>query len=304
MIYTLVLMFIFSTAFAAKNEKNNQNFFPLNNISATDVPAMNNMVKIPGGTFIMGTSESDKKELQKQGIPPVDSEVLHTVTITEFELASTLVTQEMFEKLMGFNPSYFKGPRRPVDQVSWYEANEFCLRLSYVSPGITSKQKSKLVRWAGSAKNGRDSIGYRKAMTAYNNYAQSPEGKGLYKLPTEAQWEYAAKGGKQYLFGTFDGTISPENAVYNTGKTMEVATKKPNPFGLYDMCGNIWEWCADWFGVLSTNKAHNPKGLKMGDSKVIRGGSWFSPDFTRTAFRGDAGMTYHHCDIGFRQARY
>jgi len=91
--------------------------------------------------------------------------------------------------------------------------------------------------------------------------------------------------------------------VLNTGGTRQVASKKPKPFGLYDLSGNLFEWYSDWFGPVTAEKSRDPKGPDSGHNRAIRGGSWFCPDFARTSYRADVGAFSRHCDIGFRPAK-
>jgi formylglycine-generating enzyme required for sulfatase activity len=112
----------------------------------------------------------------------------------------------------------------------------------------------------------------------------------VFDLPTEAEWEYAASGGKQYQYGTDDGTISGSKANYNytIGHPVDVGSYPPNPFGLYDMSGNVWEWCDDWYDsdYYNSSPAHNPIGAQKGSSRVVRGGCWLSSaDLCRAANR-------------------
>jgi formylglycine-generating enzyme required for sulfatase activity len=191
------------------------------------------MVLIPAGSFMMGDDNGDDAE------KPV-----HKVTITKpFYLGKYEVTQEQWEAVMGNNPSKFKGPKNPVEQVSRNECQAFLGKLN--------------------AKAG----------------AQT----GKFVLPTEAQWEYACRAGgtTKYCFGDDEARLG-DYAWYGAnslGRTHAVGEKKPNTFGLYDMHGNVWEWCADWYvlGYYAKSPADDPRGPTTGSLCMARGGGWFYP---------------------------
>jgi len=167
----------------------------------------------------------------------------HQVIITKpFYMGVTEVTQAQYEAVMGANPSEFKGPTNPVERVSWADAVAFCRKLS--------EKTGKAVR-----------------------------------LPTEAEWEYACRAGSRtrFSFGDSDGVLGDYAwcASNSGGKTHPVGQKKPNPWGLYDMHGNVWEWCADWFGGYSSGASTGPQEAGSGGSRVLRGGSWDRADAGR-----------------------
>lgn len=207
---------------------------------------------IEPGEFMMGSEKGDKQE------KPV-----HKVKITQaFYIGVYEVTQEQCEKIMGKNPSSFKGANLPVDSVGWKDAEEFCKKLS--------------------------------------------EKEGVeYFLPTEAQWEYACRAGSntEYYWGDkmdnefcwFTGT--------SARKTHDVGTKKPNDFGLYDMSGNVYEICSDWYdeNYYTVSPEEDPKGPEKGAAKAIRGGSWNNREtYCRSASRVDLSDRAEMQRIGFR----
>ena len=212
------------------------------------------MVAIKGGTFQMGSNEGD------------DEKPIHSVTVSDFSIGKTEVTQAQWVAIMGSNPSSFKGDNLPVEQVSWDDVQVFLGKLN-VKTGKT------------------------------------------YRLPTEAEWEYAARGGKDSQGYTYSGSNTiADVAEYdgnNNKSTKPVAGRKPNELGLYDMSGNVWEWCSDWYGenYYASLLQNNPQGPSTGSNRVFRGGSW--PDhasYCRVAIRGLVTPYYRSYNLGFRLA--
>jgi len=190
----------------------------------------------------------------------------HEVTISKpFYMGVTEVTQAQYEAVMGTNPSHFKGATNPVEMLTWNDATEFCKKLS---------EKT------------------RQAV----------------RLPTEAEWEYACRAGTQtaFSFGE-DPSALGDYAWYraNSGwKTHPVGQKKPNAWGLYDMHGNVWEWCADLYGEYPKGPVTDPSGSATGDRGylVLRGGSWIRADAGafRCASRSSNGPSVCDFSYGFR----
>jgi formylglycine-generating enzyme required for sulfatase activity len=206
---------------------------------------------IPGGTFLMGEA----------GI----AEPVHLVTVSWFYMDTTPVTQEEYQALMNVNPSYFTGnPDLPVETVTWFDAALFCNARSKADSLDTVYSFSSL---SGSAGNGCDSL---------ENLQIHLDRKG-YRLPTEAEYEYAYRAGSisEYYWGdTVDGNYCWYYA--NCLGTMHpVAQRLPNSFGLYDMAGDLWEWCSDWYGAYEQTDQTNPAGPSTGAYRVARGGCWY-----------------------------
>ena len=199
------------------------------------------MVRVDGGTFQMGATS-------EQGSDAYDSEKpAHQVTLSPYYIGETEVTQELWQAVMGKNPSNFKGGNRPVEKVSWNDCQEFILKLNQ--------------------------------LTGMN-----------FRLPTEAEWEYAARGGRKSQGYKYSGSNNLGDVAWytdNSGSTThDVKTKRPNELGLYDMSGNVWEWCQDWYGSYSSGSQTNPTGPSMGSLRVGRGGCWSSnARRCRVAFR-------------------
>ena len=193
------------------------------------------MVRVKGGTFQMGATS-------EQGSDAYDDEYpVHSVTLSDYYIGQTEVTQELWEAVMGDNPSYFTGDNQcPVERVSWDDCQEFIKKLNR----LTGKN---------------------------------------FRLPTEAEWEYAARGGNKSKGYKYSGSNDADAVAWynkNSGsKTQPVAQKQSNELGLYDMSGNVWEWCQDWYGDYTSRSQSNPKGANTGSDRVLRGGSWF--DYAR-----------------------
>jgi len=209
--------------------------------------------------FLMGSADSDAAGWHNE-------KPQHRVTITKpFYLGTTEVTQEQYEQIMGENPSHYGGdPQRPVESVSWDDAQEFCRRLS------------------------------------------EKEGE-TYRLPTEAQWEYACRAGSttKWYFGDDESQLA-DYAWYKVNSYLmphSVARKKPNAWGLYDMHGNVWEWCDDWFETFYYGNSPNtdPTGPASGETRVYRGGCWnHEATYCRSAFRGNSWTGERALHLGFR----
>jgi len=211
---------------------------------------------IPGGTFMMG---------QTDVVDPV-----HKVTVSSFWMDTTEVTQEMYKAVMDTNPSIFTGNlMRPVEEVCWFDAVRFCNKRSllegkdtvYSYTGITLELSEK---------------NYVKVLDSVS-FDMTKNG---YRLPTDAEWEYACRAGTTtyYYWGdSYDSATVSQYAWYNVNSgpmSHPVAQKKPNAFGLYDMSGNVSEWCQDWSGPYSADSVADPTGAGYGAGRVLRGGNW------------------------------
>ena len=215
---------------------------------------------VPSGRFTMGSPSSEPDRSS--------DELQHEAVLTRgFFLAETECTQGQWEAVMGGNPSHFKGSERPVEQVSWGEAVEYCRKL-------TDKQRTEGIL---------------------------PEG-WEWRLPTEAEWEYAARAGTTGArYGELD-TIAWHGG--NSGsETHRVSQKAANAWGLYDMMGNVWEWCSDWSGDYPTGSVTDPTGPNSGSLRVSRGGSWSDgARGARSAGRNGGGPGDRSHRLGFRPA--
>jgi formylglycine-generating enzyme required for sulfatase activity len=224
------------------------------------------MVLIAGGPFTMG----DKDE---PDAPP------HEVGVSSFLMDKHLVTQEQYEKLMKDNPSRWKNPKHPVEGVRWSDCVKFCNERSRAE-GLTPCYD--LTTWRC-------------------NF----EANG-YRLPTEAEWEYACRAGSStaYFFGNSVAGLA-DYAWFDKnsgGHPQPVGQKKPNPWGLYDICGNVWEWCNDFYKVdyYPESPKENPRGPDKGDTKVVRGGAWkFSDTNCRSGYRYNENPGYVDVCFGY-----
>lgn len=206
-----------------------------------------NMIRVEGGTFTMGATSEQGSDAE------YDEKPAHQVTLSSYHIGETEVTQSLWEAVMGSNPIDFKGADHPVEHVSWDDCQTFINKLN----AITGK---------------------------------------TFRLPTEAEWEYAARGGNRskgykysgsntmdevgwYYENSGNSRLDETNWNYSKLKsngccTHPVKQKKANELGIYDMSGNVWEWCQDWYGDYSSSSQTNPAGPSSGSIRVLRGGSW------------------------------
>ena len=255
------------------------------------------LATLPGGTFSMGCTSGDP------GCQSNESPV-RSVTLSAFQIGESEVTQAQWLSVVGgANPAYFASPlcpQCPVEQVSWYDAAVFCNRLSEAQ-GLTPCYYSDAGYTQVYGKSG-STWSLPNTGTLYWN----PAAKG-YRLPTEAEWEYAARGGS--ATDLYSGSSTPTNVGWhdaNSGSTTKVAKGLfPNGYGLYDMSGNVWEWCWDWYATNYPSSAEtNPSGPSTGSNRVQRGGAWNSTSqLCRVTYRLDATPAYRFRSIGFRLAR-
>ncbi len=223
------------------------------------------MIGVLGGTFTMGATPEQKD-------PDSDEKPVHQVTLNDYYIGETQVTQELWKAVMGSNPSYFKGDNLPVETVSWNDCQEFIKKLN--------------------------------ALTGLR-----------FRLPSEAEWEFSARGGTKSRGYQYSGSDNIDEVAWywensgefkwlgfkDTRSTHPVAKKKPNELGIYDMSGNVWEWCQDRYGKYSTEAQTNPIGPASGHSRVNRGGGWYgNAERCRTASRAGDEPSSRYCNLGLR----
>jgi formylglycine-generating enzyme required for sulfatase activity len=257
------------------------------------------MVKISAGTFQMGSPLTEPYRHT--------DEVQHSVTLSAFSMSKYLVTQEQYQAVMGSNPSYFKAAvsgesgtpeKLPVEWVSWYDAIVFCNKLSIaqkLTPAYSISGSTNPSEWGA----------VPASANAAWNAVTVVAGSNGYRLPTEAQWEYACRAGTTTAYNT-GAAVSDNTGWYNVNsgsKTHKVGLKPANAFGLYDMHGNVWEWCWDWYGAYDPGAQTNPQGAVSGANRVGRGGGWSnSAESIRSAYRA-SGPSYWYINYGFRLVR-
>lgn len=214
------------------------------------------MVAVEGGTFQMGATSEQGSDAYS------DEKPVHSVTLSDYYIGETEVTQELWQAVMGNNPSTFSGSQRPVETVSWNDCQKFITKLNR----LTGKN---------------------------------------FRLPTEAEWEYAARGGNKSKGYKYSGSNTIGNVAwyeYNSNsRTHDVKTKTPNELGIYDMSGNVWEWCQDWFGSYSSGSQTNPTGPSSGSYRVLRGGCWNGDaKGCRVSYRSSNSPGRRNSNYGFR----
>lgn len=185
-----------------------------------------NMVEVKGGRFNMGGT-AEQFNCEDDEFP------IHVVSLDDYYIGETEVTQALWQAVMNDNPSGFQGENLPVERVTWLECQDFVNKLTALT-GIT------------------------------------------FRLPTESEWEFAARGGIYTKYYQYSGSNDIDEVAWwgDTNSTHEVATKKPNELGIYDMSGNVFEWCQDYFGDYDMMPADSPTGPESGETRVRRGGSW------------------------------
>ena len=218
------------------------------------------MIAVEGGTFTMGATS-------EQGSDAYDDEKpAHQVTLSSYYIGKTEVTQELWQAVMGSNPSKFSGTNLPVEKVSWEDCQSFVIKLNE----LTGKN---------------------------------------FRLPTEAEWEYAARGGNKSNGFKFSGGNNIAEVAWYSGNgnkiSHPVATKAPHELGIYDMSGNVWEWCSDWYSssYYTSSSQTNPTGPNSGSYRVYRGGSWSGNDrYCRVSHRDSNYPSYRFNYVGLRLA--
>ncbi len=251
-------------------------------------------IYVEGGTFNMGSNGGDK-----------DEKPIHSVTVNAFYMNEHEVTQSEYKAIMEINPSHFYSnpengeiqDNRPVESVSWYDAIYFCNKKSIKdnrTPCYSVNGNTSVSQWNYIPHKGNSISGTISCNFAVNGY----------RLPTEAEWEFAARGGNKSKGYKYSGSNNVEIVAWysnnNADKTHEVKKKASNELGLYDMSGNVMEWCWDWYGDYTNDYQINPTGAYSSSYRVLRGGNWCNFDYVCTVSRrGSAyGEPYRRGDFG------
>ena len=216
------------------------------------------MVYVFGGSFNLGATSEQGSDAYE------DEKPVHRVTVSDYYIGQTEVTQALWQAVMGTNPSNFKGTNLPVEWVSWNDCQTFIEKLNSLT--------------------GR-----------------------TFRLPTEAEWEFASRGGNNSRGYKYSGSNYIDDVAWYTNnsnsKTHAVATKQANELGIYDMNGNVWEWCSDWYdsNYYKNSDSNNPRGAHTGSSRVHRGGSWDSDArYCRVSYRRDFTPDFRDYNLGLR----
>jgi formylglycine-generating enzyme required for sulfatase activity len=244
------------------------------------------MIRIEGGSFQMGSPSGGD----------TDERPVRTVTVSTFQMSKYPVTQKEWFDIMGTTieqqrdiasselPLRGTGDNHPMYYISWHEAIEYCNRLS-LREGLKPVYRIS------------------RSYVTFNRKANG------YRLPTEAEWEFAAKSGNMdSIVFEYSGSNRVDEVAWFSGNsnsnTKLVGTKAPNSLGLHDMSGNVWEWCWDWYGIYPNSTQRNPVGASSGSLRVIRGGSWAnSAENQRSAYRSYHFPSYRNGHVGFRVVR-
>jgi formylglycine-generating enzyme required for sulfatase activity len=225
----------------------------------------------------MGCTSGQESDCSKEEVPA------HQVTLSDFYIGKYEVTQKEWFEVMGDHPSYFSGDDLPVERVSWNDI-------------VGTSGESEVI----------DGTTYYADGFIFNLNRKT--GK-TYRLPTEAEWEYAARGGVNSKGYVYSGSNTVDNVAWywdnSDDRTHQTGIKSANELGIYDMSGNVWEWCSDWYGSYNASAQTNPKGAAPGLCHVIRGGSWvIVAECARVSYRIGyySFIDSRHNFLGFRLA--
>ncbi|MDI9337622.1 MAG: formylglycine-generating enzyme family protein [Alphaproteobacteria bacterium] len=260
---SLMMLILMSLLFLGCNKNDSSTAQRSDSLNLANLEA--NMLLIPGDTFTMGAT-NEQLTNNGDGFSVNFSPATQKITLGSYKICRFEVTQQLWLDVMGNHPSYFKDNlQSPVESVNWNDCQTFVTKLNQ----LTGKS---------------------------------------YRLPTEAEWEYAARGGSNSTYRyIYSGTNISDSVAWHygngNGTTHPVGAKQANALTLFDMSGNVWEWCSDWYGVYSSVAVTNPMGPNTGTSKIVRGGSWYyDPRRGRVSYRDALNPSFRISFAGFRLA--
>ena len=252
----------------------------IDNVDIFDSLSYDEMVKVEGGTFTMGATAEQGSDYDSDELPT------HQVTLSDYYIGKYEVTQQLWEYVMSYSGTCADG-----SSMSAYASDVWLGSDPSSSYGVGDYYPAYYVS-------------YYDIVDIFLPRLNKITGR-TYRLPTEAEWEFAARGGKQSKGYKYSGSDNIGVVAWYTGnsggKTHQVGTKEPNELGIYDMSGNVWEWCGDWYGSYSSSAQTNPTGPSSGSTRVLRGGSWrHDAGYCRVSYRGHSNPSSRYYNRGFR----
>ena len=252
----------------------------IDNVDIFDSLSYDEMVKVEGGTFTMGATAEQGSDYDSDELPT------HQVTLSDYYIGKYEVTQQLWEYVMSYSGTCADG-----SSMSAYASDVWLGSDPSSSYGVGDYYPAYYVS-------------YYDIVDIFLPRLNKITGR-TYRLPTEAEWEFAARGGKQSKGYKYSGSDNIGVVAWYTGnsggKTHQVGTKEPNELGIYDMSGNVWEWCGDWYGSYSSSAQTNPTGPSSGSLRVLRGGRWYcNARYCRVSYRSNSNPSSRYYDDGFR----